>query len=301
MEAKHAARTVLRVSRHGIAVNLLLAGFKLAAGLIAHSSAMISDAVHTLSDVLSTVAVMIGVMLSSRASDKEHPYGHERLECVAAIVLAAVLCATGVGIGYMGVRSALARASSSGALAAPGLLALVAAAVSILVKEGLYRYTRAAAERTDSCALKADAWHHRSDALSSVGSFAGILGARLGLPILDPLAGAILCVFIVKAAVTIFLDSVARMTDRACDDETAAQIFAVAARQFGVRGIDQFRTRLFGSRMYVDVEIRADGAVPLREAHDIAQRVHDAIEAEFPSVKHCMVHVNPDDKTNERL
>ncbi|MDR2670599.1 MAG: cation diffusion facilitator family transporter, partial [Oscillospiraceae bacterium] len=204
------------------------------------------------------------------------------------------LCATGVGIGYAGVRSALAGASSGGALAAPGLLALVAAAVSILVKEGLSRYTRAAAERTGSCALKADAWHHRSDALSSVGSFAGILGARLGLPILDPVAGAVLCVFIVKAAVMIFLDAVARMTDRACDDETTARILAAVARQPGVRGVDQLRTRLFGSRVYVDVEIRADGTVPLHEAHDIAQRVHDAIEAEFPPVKHCMVHVNPD-------
>jgi cation diffusion facilitator family transporter len=295
MEAKHAAQVALRVSRRGIVVNVLLAGFKLAAGLVAHSAAMVSDAVHTLSDILSTVAVMIGVALSSRESDKEHPYGHERLECVAAIVLSAVLCATGIGIGYAGVRSVLAGAS--GALAAPGLLALAAAVVSILVKEGLYRYTRAAAERTGSCALKADAWHHRSDALSSVGSLAGILGARLGLPILDPVAGAVLCVFIVKAAVTIFLDSIARMTDRACDDETTARIFATAVRQPGVRGIDQLRTRLFGSRIYVDVEIRADGAVSLHEAHDIAQRVHDTIEAEFPSVKHCMVHVNPDDKT----
>lgn len=284
-------QTAMHVSRVSILGNVLLTAFKLFAGIFAHSGAMLSDAVHSASDVFSTVVVMIGVKLANRASDKDHPYGHERLECVAAILLAALLFATGIGIGFNGLEDILS--GTHGWLAVPGALALVAAFVSIVLKEAMYWYTRAAAKKIHSSALMADAWHHRSDALSSIGSFIGIFGARLGFPILDPIASVVICLFILKAAVDIFRDAINKMTDRACDDEVVEEIRGVAAEQEGVLAIDQIKTRLFGDKVYVDLEIQADGSETLTQAHSTAQCVHDAIEARFPSVKHCMVHVNP--------
>ncbi|NMA55969.1 MAG: cation transporter [Treponema sp.] len=281
----------MKVSRISIIGNIILSGFKLFAGIFAQSAAMISDAVHSMSDVFSTIIVMIGIKLANKKSDKEHPYGHERFECVAAIVLAAVLFATGAGIGWSGIKKAIA--GNYGDLAIPGILALVAAIVSIIVKEAMYWYTRGAAKRINSSALMADAWHHRSDAFSSVGSFAGIFGARLGFPILDPLACIIICLFILKAAIDIFRDAVGKMTDRACDDETIAKMRDLILSQKSVAGIDGLKTRLFGDKIYMDVEIRVDALVRLEEAHLVAQAVHDVIEEQFPKVKHCMVHVNP--------
>ncbi|QQO07600.1 cation diffusion facilitator family transporter [Breznakiella homolactica] len=284
-------KIAIRVSWHTVIGNVLLSAFKLAAGIIGQSAAMLSDAVHSLSDVLSTFIVMIGVKAAGKDADKEHPYGHERFESVAAIILAVFLCVTGIGIGYGGVQSIIAGRYET--LAVPGLLALVAAIVSIAVKEAMYWYTRAAAKKINSGALMADAWHHRSDALSSVGSFVGILGARMGFPVLDAVACIVICVFIVKAAGTIFMDAINKMTDKACDEETAEEIRGVILAQDNVRGIDLLRTRLFGDKIYVDVEIRVDGSIPLADGHGIAHAVHDAIESRFGNVKHCMVHVNP--------
>lgn len=284
-------QVAVHVSTVSIIGNVVLTVLKLAAGLFAHSGAMVSDAMHSASDVGSTCIVIAGVKLAGKASDHEHPYGHERLECVAAILLAAALAATGIGVGVNGIRHVLS--ANAHALAPPGVLALLAAIISIAVKEGMYHYTARAAKRVRSTALMADAWHHRSDALSSIGSFIGILGARLGFPILDPIASVIICLFIVKAAAAVFRDAVNRMIDHACDDETAEQIRQLALQQEGVLGVDQLKTRLFGDKIYVDVEISANGSESLDIAHAAAHRTHDAIEQQFPIVKHCMVHVNP--------
>ena len=173
------------------------------------------------------------------------------------------------------------------------LLALIAAVVSIVVKEGLYWYTIAAAKRIRSVSLKAEAWHHRSDALSSIGSFAGVLGARLGMPILDPIASIVICLFIFKVAYGIFHESIDRLVDRACDADTVAAMRATMLRTPGVVRVDDLKTRLFGSRTYVDAEIAVDGALPLRDAHVIAEAVHHELERDYPDVKHCTVHVNP--------
>ena len=281
----------MRVSVVSIVVNVLLSLIKLLAGLFAHSGAMISDAVHSASDVFSTLVVMAGVSLSNKQADKEHPFGHERLECVASLLLAVVLAATGAGIGYTSIKKIAD--SGSGKLVVPGAAALVTAVISIAVKELMYRYTISAAKKINSGALKADAWHHRSDALSSVGSFVGILGARLGYPVLDPVAGAVICVFIEKAAVEIFLDAVNKMIDRACPDEYSDKMREVILATEDVLAIDELRTRLFGSRVYVEVEIAMDPSKTLAQSHDTAEKVHDSIEREFPDVKHCMVHVNP--------
>ena len=285
-------KIAMRVSGVSITVNLVLSLFKLLAGILAHSGAMLSDAVHSASDVISTIVVIIGVKLSGKKSDAEHQYGHERLECVSAIILAGLLFATGVGIGMSGIKSILA-GSKGQKIMEPGLLALIAAVVSIVTKEWMFWYTRAAAKKISSGALMADAWHHRSDAQSSVGSFVGILGARLGCPIMDPIASVVICIFILKAAIDIFKDAIDRMVDHSCDEETEDKMRQAVLEVPGVKGVDVLQTRLFGSKIYVDLEISADGQQSLNDAHAIAERVHHMIENTFQDVKHCMVHVNP--------
>ena len=284
------SRIATRVSIVSILGNLGLSIFKLLAGILAHSGAMISDAVHSASDVVSSFIVIIGVRLSGKAPDKDHPYGHERFECVAAIILAMLLAIVGAEIGLTAIKSIR---EGSDSLTVPGTLALIAAVVSIIVKEAMFWYTRAAAIRIRSTALKADAWHHRSDALSSVGALIGIGGAMLGYPILEPIASIVICLFIFKVAVDVFKGAIDQMVDHRCDDETEEQLRSCIQRQEGVQGVDLLQTRMFGSRIYVDIEIRVDGSLRLIEAHEIAEQVHDAIEEAFPSVKHVMVHVNP--------
>lgn len=284
-------QTANRVSLVSVIVNLLLSVFKFLAGVLANSGAMISDAVHSASDVFSTIVVIIGIRVSSKEADEEHPYGHERLECVAAILLAAILFLTGLSIGAAAVRTILGGEYVE--LAVPGVLALVAAAVSIAVKEAMYWYTRINAARIDSAALMADAWHHRSDALSSIGALIGIGGARLGFPIADSVASLVITVFIVKAAYDIFMDAVNKMVDHSWDEAQEQIMRDFISDEEGVLGIDSLRTRVFGTKIYADVEISVDGELPLREAHAIAERVHDHIEFSFHNVKHVMVHVNP--------
>ena len=278
-----------KVSTNTIIVNIILTIFKLIAGAVASSAAMISDAIHSASDVLSTVVVIIGVHMAEKNPDDEHQYGHERLECVAAIILAAMLAITGIGIGLSGAEKIM----SSSATKVPGLLALIAAIVSIITKELMFHYTKRAALKIHSGALMADAWHHRSDALSSIGSFIGILGARIGFPFLDSFASIIISVFIIKAAIDIFRDAVNKMTDTACDKDTVTKIEELILACDGVIAIDDLKTRKFGDKIYVDVEILVDGTITLSAAHDIAEAVHTSIETGLENVKHCMVHVNP--------
>ena len=287
---KTGEQIAVRVSFVGILFNIILTAFKLTAGIFANSMAMVSDAVHSLSDILGGMIVVVGVKISNKTSDKEHPYGHERFECVAAIILAVILAATGLFIGYGGVRNIYTGNYKTNAI--PGLLALVAAVVSIVIKEGLFWYTRFFAKKINSTALTAGAWHHRSDAFSSVGSFAGILGARIGFPLTDSLACIIICVFIVKAGIDIFIDAIDKMTDKAVDDESVEEIRGAILTQ-GDFKIDELHTRLFGDKIYVDLEISIDGNLSLNETHDIAHNIHDAVEKINPKVKHCMVHVNP--------
>ena len=282
-----------RVSVISIISNVVLSICKLLAGILAHSGAMISDAVHSAADVFSTVIVMIGVIFASKAPDKEHPYGHERMECVAAIVLSMVLFITGLGIGADSVQTIWNGNYSE--LQVPGFLAIVIAILSILVKEGMYWYTRHHAKRISSGALLADAWHHRSDALSSIGAFVGICGAMLGYPMMDSVASLCIFFFIVKAAYDIFTDAINKMIDRSCDEETEQDIAKCVLQNEEVLELDRLQTRMFGNKLYVDVEILLNGTYTLQKAHEIAEQVHDKIETSFPNIKHIMVHVNSKD------
>lgn len=294
MSRKTENSMAIKVSVISIIVNIGLSVFKLIAGVLGHSGAMISDAVHSASDVFSTLVVIVGFNISSKGADKEHQYGHERIECIAALFLAAILFITGLGIGINGIEKI--KLGTYGQLAIPSMLALVAAIFSIIIKEWMYWYTRHAAKKINSSSLMADAWHHRSDALSSVGSFIGILGARLGFPLLDPIACVAISLFILKAACEIGKDAISRLVDQACDELFVNEIRELIEAQSGVEGIDELKTRLFGNKIYVDLEIRVDGDLSVDEAHQIAHHVHDVIEEKFEHVKHCMIHVNPNKK-----
>ncbi len=281
-----------RVSVTTIVWNIILSIIKFIAGVFGRSQAMISDSIHSLSDVLSTFVVIIGIKISNKADDKNHPYGHERFECVASIVLASMLVMTGVLIGYKGIESLI---HSSG-IATPTLFALIIAIISIIVKECMYWYTRKYAKITNSNALMADAWHHRSDALSSIGSLIGIAGSMMGITILDALASVIICLFILKVAVDIFRDSINKMVDVACSDELINNYKEIINNVDGVKRIDLIKSRLFGAKIYLDIEISVDGNLILRDAHKIAEVVHDELENSDKNIKHCMIHVNPYEK-----
>jgi cation diffusion facilitator family transporter len=285
-------KIVNKLSRVGILGNVLLSAFKLFAGIFGKSGAMVSDAVHSLSDVFATLIAYIGVRLSQRQEDTEHPYGHERLECVAALILGLILAGTGLGIGSSGIRKIFFERA---ALETPTLLPLIAAVVSILVKEGMFRYTMHYAEKLDSAAFRADAWHHRSDALSSVGSFIGIGMARLGFPIMDPIASLVICVLILKVAFDIIRDAITKMLDTSCSDDYEQKLRRFVEEQPGVEGVDLLHTRQFGNKVYVDLEIAVNRDLSLGDAHAIAERVHSGVEQNFPNVKHVMIHVNPAD------
>jgi len=282
-------KVAYKVSIVTIVANFLLTLIKLLAGIFGSSKAMISDAIHSASDVFSTFIVMIGVYISNKSSDKEHPYGHERFECVAAIILATLLVAVGIEIGISGFKSI----ASGSTKKVPSILALVVAVISIIVKEIMYQYTKSAANKINSSALLADAWHHRSDALSSIGAFIGILGSILGLNFFDALASIVISLFIFKVAYDILKDALDKMVDHACSEEVVEKIRNIVLENEKVLAIDDLKTRLFGSKMYVDIEIGLDSELTLIEAHKIAEEIHDSVEKEFVDCKHCMVHVNP--------
>lgn len=282
-------KTANRVSVITIVLNLLLSLLKFIVGFVAHSQALISDAVHSASDVVSTIAVIFGVNLAARKSDEGHPYGHERIECIFSIILSMLLFATGAGIGISAIKTII----NGNEIIIPEKIALGAAFISIVLKEWMYHYTKHAAKKINSSSMMADAWHHRSDALSSVGSLIGIGGAIIGYPICEPIASVVICVFIVKASFDIFMEAVNSLVDSSCSNEEIEKMRSVISEIDGVKAIDSLRTRRFGSKVYVDVEIAEDGSLSLFNAHSIAEEVHDSIEKNFKDVKHCMVHVNP--------
>ncbi len=285
------AKVANKVAAIGIGGNIALSAFKLVAGVAGNSAAMISDAVHSLSDVFATAIAFAGVRMAERDADAGHPYGHERLECVASLALGVILLATGLAIGGNGLDAVATRSYLNSA--SPSMIALVAAIVSIAAKEAMFWYTRHQARLINSSAFMADAWHHRSDAISSVGALIGIGAEMLGFRAGDELASIAIGVIIVKVAADVLKDAIGNMTDTPCDREEERAILTCIEGVPGVVRVDNLRTRKFGNRIYVDVEIAADGDLPLREAHAIAEAAHDAVEEAFPDVKHVMVHENP--------
>jgi cation diffusion facilitator family transporter len=269
-------------------INIILAAFKVIAGIIGNSSAMIADGIHTSSDILTTFVVLIGLKISSKEADKDHPYGHEKYESVFAKILSMLLLLTGIFIGYESIKILI-----NGEIKAPKLIALVAALLSIIIKEGMYWYTIKVAKKIKSISMEADAWHHRSDAFSSIGTFAGVLGARLGFPALDPIAGIIVSIFVIKVGVDLYIKSVKELVDESASEETIQIIKNKIQSIDGVRGVKELKTRIFGNKIYVDVEIFVDPYITVKEGHDISEIVHDQLEKDIEDIKHCMVHIEP--------
>lgn len=284
-------KLAMNTSRANIFMNVLLSLSKLAVGFLAHSQAMINDGINNASDVIGSVIVTVGVSVAAKDSDSNHQYGHERLECVASILVSGIVMALGVGLFVEGLGKIFRGTYKN--LPIPGMAAVYAAIASIIIKEIMFLYTRRAARKTNSSALMASAWDSQSDVLATIGGLIGIVGSRMGIPVADSIAAIVISMFIFKVGLDIFNDGMYKMVDHACPEDEVKRIRKVIEEQQGVLSVDVLQTRMFGSRAFVDVEISAEGTQTLIQAHGIAERVHYAIEKNFPQVKHCMVHVNP--------
>ncbi len=282
----HAQKTFLLT----LCINTALMLFKFTAGILGRSGAMISDAVHTLTDLGTTVIAMAGVKIASKDSDEAHPYGHEKFESLAGLLLAFVLFLAAWAIGKAGVSELLAGSSQA---TVPGLIALAAAAASIITQGVMFWYAFTASKRLDSAALRADSFHHASDALSSVATLAGIGLARLGVWFADAAASIFICFFIIYAAWMIARDCVNQLIDAAPPRNETDNIRKVALSIEGVADVDALRCRMHGNKLYVDLEIAVDKNVSFSEAHRISENVHEALETAFPKILHCTVHANP--------
>lgn len=296
IEEKHSAglgnyKEGIVLSLWTLGLNFLLGSVKLAAGLWGRSSAMVADAAHSYSDCASTVAVIAGLKMASKSADADHPYGHEKYELIFANILSILLGLTAVKIGYDALM-----VIAHGSYQVPGLAPLLAAVFSVAVKEVMYRLTLRKAKKIGSVAMEADAWHHRTDALSSVGAFVGILGARLGLPVLDPVTGLLVSLLVLKVAIDLYRKSVSGLVDTSTDAETVARIQQLLADMDGIEEVNSLKTRVFGASAYADVTIKVDGAMTVEEGHDIATLAHNKIEANLPKIKHIMVHIEPMDQ-----
>ena len=268
--------------------NILLSIIKIILGFFAKSGAMIADGFHTVSDIISTLVVMIGVKFSSKEADEKHPYGHERIESLITLFLSLLLIFTSFFITFNAIKSII-----NNDLVVPKNIALIGAILSIIVKELMYQYTIKVAKKINSTALEADAWHHRSDALSSFGTLIGIGGAVIGFKIFDPIASIVVSFLIMRVAFDIFRQGFNQLVDKSVDDDIMFIIENSIKNIEGVIMIDDIKTRLHGSKIYVDVEIAVNSEISVGDGHIIAENVHNKIENILPNVKHCMVHVNP--------
>ena len=286
---------IARVTLTGSVVNLLLVGLKAVAGVAGHSAAMVSDAVHSLSDFVTDIVVLVFVRVSARPQDEDHDYGHGKYETLATLFIGLALAAAAVGIVVSG-SGKLARWLQGEDLPAPGRIALWAALASLLVKELLYQYTRIKGRHLQSKALEANAWHHRSDALSSVGTAIGIGGAILlgsRWTVLDPLASIVVGAMLVKVAWDLLGPSFGELTDSSLPVETEQEMLDIIGGVPGVEDPHNLRTRRIGNRIAAEVHIRLDGALPLSEAHEKASEVERRFKDRFGAQSHIIVHMEP--------
>ena len=286
---------IARVTLTGSVVNLLLVGMKAVAGIVGHSAAMISDAVHSLSDFVTDIVVLVFVRVSARPQDEDHDYGHGKYETLATLFIGLALAAAAVGIVVSG-SGKLARWLQGEDLPAPGKIALWAALASIVAKELLFQYTRLKGRHLDSKALEANAWHHRSDALSSVGTAIGIGGAILlgrRWTVLDPLASIVVGAMLVKVAWDLLGPSFGELTDSSLPADMEQEMLDIIRGVPGVEDPHNLRTRRIGNRIAAEVHIRLDGTLPLSEAHEKASEVERRFKARFGAQSHVIVHMEP--------
>ncbi len=292
---KNREKEIYKVTLIGSAGNVALLTFKFIAGIVGHSSAMIADAVHSLSDFITDIIVLMFVNVSSKPQDESHDYGHGKYETIASFVIGLALIAAATGIIYSGGSKLYAWAHGE-QLEAPGMLALWAALLSIAVKEALYRYTAAVGKRVDSQAVVANAWHHRSDALSSIGTAVGIGGAILlgnRWTVLDPLAGVIVGGLLIKVAVDLLKVSMNELTESSLDDKTEQEIERIICAQADCREPHNIRTRRIGNRIAIEAHVRMDGDTPLHVAHEHATAIEQRLRNRFGPQTHVTIHMEP--------
>lgn len=278
-----------KVTIQSIIWNIILTFIKIVAGVLGKSSAMIADGLHSASDIISSVGVLIGNYISSTPHDKEHNYGHEKAETLVSFVLSLLLIFVSLTIGFEAVKSLF----NLDKLQVPTVLPLIVSVISVLIKEYQYRITIKVAKKINSPALKADAWHHRSDALSSVAAFIGIGGSMLGFKALDPLASVAVALFVAKVGADILKNSVNELMDLSVDDEQTQQIKQIAKETKGVLNLGDMKTRKHGAMAYVDLTICVDGNLTVRDGHDIAHMLEKRIINDMEFVKGITVHVEP--------
>ncbi len=289
------SKEIYKVTLWGGTVNVLLLAFKFVAGIMGHSAAMVADAVHSLSDFVTDVVVLVFVHISGKPEDKSHEFGHGKFETLAQTLIGFMLLAVSVGIVYGGLAK-IATWLNGEQLKAPGMLALWAALLSIVLKEGVFHYTMRKAKQLDSQAVEANAWHHRSDALSSIGTALGIGGAIfLGQrwAVLDPLASVIVGLFIVKVAVVLLRGGIGDLTEQSLPDEVEQEMLRLAASVPGVEEPHDLRTRRIGSHYAIELHILMDADISLRQAHDKASEVEDLLKKHYGEETHVIVHVEP--------
>jgi cation diffusion facilitator family transporter len=282
-----------RVTWAGLFVNLVLCAIKFAAGIFGRSQAVVADAIHSLTDLTTDIAVLAGSHYWSRPPDENHPYGHRRLETLITVFIGVVLIAAGIGIGWKAI-STLHQEHA----APPGWIAVVAALVSIVCKESLYRWTAISGRRIKSPALAANAWHHRTDAFSSIPVLVAVAGARLfpAWSFLDHVGAVVVSIFILHASIKIIWPSLGELIDVGAPMETQKKIREIAHRNKGVLQVHDIRTRYISTSVQVDLHIVVDGCITVREGHTIADDVKNRITGEIPEVLDVVVHVDPPER-----
>lgn len=288
-------KKIYKVTIVGTIVNFLLLVLKFIAGVIGHSSAMIADAVHSLSDFITDIIVIVFVKISGRPEDQDHSYGHGKYETLASVIIGIFLLAAGVGIGYNGIQKCILFFRGI-PLESPTMLALWAALISLLFKEGLYRYTIYWGRKLNSSVVVANAWHHRSDAYTSVAAFIGIGGAILlgsRWSVLDPLAAAVVSIFILKSGYDLIKPGIDELMEKSLDDSQIQRISEIITATPGVAGFHRLQTRKIGANSAIDVHVKMPGDFTLRKAHDVASVIEKNIKAEFGEKTHVGIHMEP--------
>ena len=289
-------KKVYRVTLLGSVVNLLLLVFKFVAGVLGHSAAMIADAVHSLSDFVTDLIVIVFVKISSKPEDADHAYGHGKYETLASCIIGLALIVVGVMMGYNAMVKIVDVVKNGTELARPGIIALAAAVLSIVLKEWMFHLTRKVAREVDSPAVEANAWHHRSDALSSVGTAIGIGGAVLlgsKWAVLDPIAALVVSVFIVVQAAKILSDAIDQLMEKSLPRDVEQRICEIVYEEEGTSDIHHLRTRKIGSQISIELHVRMNGYLTLREVHDKSIAIEKRLRAAFGDSTYINLHVEP--------
>lgn len=285
-----------KVSIITIFINCFLSFIKLLAGFISNSKALISDGIHSLGDLVTTIIVMIGIYLSSHKEDDRHQYGHERMECIVAIILSGVLFVLGTGIGIDGIEQIITKSYTNVVII--GNFGIIVAIISIIVKEWLFWYTRSVAKKIQSSALLAEAWHHRTDVVASIGSLVGVVLAKMGYPIGDSIASIIISLFIIKTSIDIFKDAASGLIDKSCNSDILNSVTEIILNNNKILDIKNIRSRCFASKVYLDVDIYVDSNIEINDLYNLINKVNLDVTSQIDIVKGCRIEFIPIFKNN---